>query len=72
MSKITRTTLKTFIRKNDGNLYIMTKSSFDGMTDCVQQNDEPAFRKTGYPKDKVYSRKDYSVTPVQVIEETVP
>ena len=37
MSKITMTTLKSFIRKNDGKLFIRTKSSFDGMTDCVQQ-----------------------------------
>lgn len=37
MSKITMATVKSFIRRNEGKLYIRTKSSFDGMTDCVQQ-----------------------------------
>lgn len=36
MNKITRTTIKSFIKKNFDNLYIKTKTSFDGMTDCVE------------------------------------
>ena len=32
--KITRATIKSFIRKND--IYINVTSSFDGMTDCCQ------------------------------------
>ena len=36
MSKITKTTLKSFIRKNAGNLHVKVRSRFDGMTDCVQ------------------------------------
>jgi hypothetical protein len=40
--RITRTNFKSFIAKNAENLFIMTKSSFDGMTDCVQNlNDMP-------------------------------
>ena len=35
--KPTLATLKSFIRKNLGNLWIRVNSSFDGMTDCVQQ-----------------------------------
>lgn len=34
--KITLSTIKSFIRKNEGALYICAKSRFDGMTDCVQ------------------------------------
>lgn len=37
MAKITMTTIKSFIRKNQGNIYIRTKSSFDGMVDCVKE-----------------------------------
>lgn len=37
MKKITMATIKSFIRKNEGRLFIRTKSSFDGMTDCVQE-----------------------------------
>jgi len=38
MKKITRTTVKTFIKKNQADLYINVKSAFSGMTDgceCV-------------------------------------
>jgi len=35
--KITRATLKSFIKKNKDNLFIKVNSSFDGMTDCVQE-----------------------------------
>lgn len=34
--KITKSTFKSFIRKNDGKLFIQCVSSFDGMTDCVE------------------------------------
>jgi DNA-binding transcriptional regulator LsrR (DeoR family) len=33
--KITLATIKSFIRKNEGKIYIYVKSSFDGMVDCV-------------------------------------
>ena len=36
MSKTTIATLKRFIKKNKSNLFIKKKSSFDGMTDCVE------------------------------------
>ena len=41
MSKrITIATIKSFIRKNNGSLFIDVKSKFDGMVDgCVSQND---------------------------------
>lgn len=35
MSKITRTTIKSFIARNKNGLYIKTKSDFDAMQDCV-------------------------------------
>lgn len=34
--KITMATVKSFVRKNSGNLFINVKSSFDGMTDCCE------------------------------------
>ncbi len=42
--KITKATLKSFVRKNADRLFIMNLSDFDGMTDCVQQNDAARFR----------------------------
>ena len=36
MTKITLTTVKSFIRKNGGKLYINQKSTFDGMVDGVR------------------------------------
>lgn len=35
MSKITLATIKSFIKKNEGKLYIKNESTFDGMVDCV-------------------------------------
>ena len=35
--KITMATLKSFIRKSES-LFVLTESSFDGMTDCVEKN----------------------------------
>lgn len=43
MTKITKTTFKSFLRKNAGNLYILRKSSFSGMTDCVEQLENSGF-----------------------------
>lgn len=36
--KITLATVKKFVRENYDNLYISSRSSFDGMTDCVQSS----------------------------------
>ena len=36
MSKITKATIKSFIKKNFDNLYIKVESDFNGMTDCVE------------------------------------
>ena len=41
-SNPTLTTIKSFIRKNQA-LYISTKSSFDGMVDCVMPCDDKSF-----------------------------
>jgi hypothetical protein len=40
MTKITLATIKSFIRKNEGSLFINVKSYFDGMIDgCTSCND---------------------------------
>lgn len=36
MKKITRATVKSFIKKNQGSLYINVKGQFDGMTDGIE------------------------------------
>jgi len=36
MKKITLATIKSFIKKNEGKLFINVKSRFDGMTDGVE------------------------------------
>lgn len=46
MSKVTKATLKSFLKKNSGNLYILEHSRFDGMIDCVSQTGQEAFIKT--------------------------
>jgi hypothetical protein len=34
--KTTLSTIKSFVKKNEGNLWINVTSDFDGMTDCVE------------------------------------
>lgn len=45
MSKITKATFKSFIKKNRENLLIKRKSSFDGMVDCVMPTENSEFVK---------------------------
>ena len=44
MKKITKATFKSFIRKNEGKLYIMCKSNFDSQDDCVRGNENRSFK----------------------------
>lgn len=44
MKKTTLATIKSFIRRNLADLHIMTTSRFDGMTDCVEQTENPQIR----------------------------
>lgn len=44
MKKITKATLKSFIKNNQGKLYISNKSSFDGMVDCVMPSGNNSFQ----------------------------
>jgi hypothetical protein len=36
MKKTTKATFKSFLKKNEGNLFIQCAGSFDGMSDCVE------------------------------------
>ena len=45
MKKITRTTIKSFIKKNFDDLYISTRSRFNGMIDCVDACADQSFYK---------------------------
>lgn len=44
-NKVTLATVKAFIKNNSNNLYAKTKSSFDGMTDCVQNVEGACYEK---------------------------
>lgn len=43
-SNPTMSTIKSFIKKNEGRLYIKNLSNFDGMVDCVMPCDDNGFR----------------------------
>lgn len=43
MTRITKATFKVFVNKNRERLLIRCESSFDGMTDCVEQARNPQF-----------------------------
>lgn len=44
--RITKSTFKSFIRKNPGKLFINKRSQFDGMIDAVEYNRNSTFVKT--------------------------
>lgn len=43
MSKITKATFKSFLKKNQGNVHIHVGSRFDGMYDCVMPTESSAW-----------------------------
>lgn len=43
MSKITKATFKSFLKKNEGKLYIKTISGFDAMSDCVVSTEDNGY-----------------------------
>lgn len=45
MKKITKTTFKSFIKKNEGNLYIKIESDFDVMQDMIDYSHDAQLRK---------------------------
>lgn len=45
MSKITKSTLKSLVRKNAGKLFIKVASRFDGMVDGVRDSENQSFSK---------------------------
>ena len=56
--KYTMATLKSFIQREakNGNLYIKTKSTFDGMVDCVMPTKDKLFSKVeGIDMDNEHS-----------------
>jgi hypothetical protein len=46
MSKVTKATFKSFLRKNSEKLLVREESSFDGMVDCVERIKNPQFLPT--------------------------
>lgn len=51
--RITKSTFKSFIRKNDGKLFINKRSQFDGMIDGVEYNRDSQFAKV-VPAERVW------------------
>ncbi len=45
--KVTRASIKSFIKKNRKSLYIKVKGRFDGMVDCVVSDTESEFIQAG-------------------------
>lgn len=59
MKKITKATFKSFLRKNEGNIYISVGSRFDGMQDmCVTQ--EGGFQKAELNNDTCDNQCGYT------------
>jgi hypothetical protein len=56
MSKITKTTLKSFLRKNEGNLYLKITCKFDSTSDCVDavEDDFHKVVKTDFMKENTF------------------
>jgi len=44
MAKITLATVKSFMKKNEGKLFVKAKSGFDGMVDCVMPIEGSSFK----------------------------
>jgi hypothetical protein len=42
--KITLATIKSFLRKNEGSLFVSHGYSFDGMTDCCQPSNDTSIK----------------------------
>lgn len=42
--KITMATIKSFVRKNEGSLFVSHGYSFDGMTDCCQPSRDKSIK----------------------------
>jgi len=53
----TMATIKSFIKKNDGKLFIKNLSNFDGMVDCVMPCDDKGFRAVTKP-DEGYNHEN--------------
>jgi len=62
-TKITKATLRSFARRNEGKLYAKEVSSFDGMSDIVEANTKAKFQPTEINNDK----KNYYQTGIQGI-----
>lgn len=60
MTKTTKTTFKSFIKKNAGNLFIQEISDFDGMSDMVEFTPSKQ-RKFVELKKKTLSEMDYRI-----------
>ena len=43
MSKFTKASFKSVLRKNQGNVYIKVTSTFDGMSDCIRSTGNSTF-----------------------------
>lgn len=50
MKKVTRATIKSFIKKNRENLYIKNIHTFDGMIDGTRHMKNPQFEKVSRPE----------------------
>lgn len=54
--RITLATLKSFAKRNSDNLFVKNLSDFDGMTDCVEFEKNPTWKKSRFIDASNYYR----------------
>ena len=55
MAKITKATIKSFIRKNKDKIYIKVRSKFDGMYDCCMEVNNGFHKATASDRNEQYT-----------------
>lgn len=55
MKKITLSTVKSFIKKNSGNIYIDVRAEFDGMIDGLSFNAQGFYKAKPDPRGRSYT-----------------
>jgi len=64
MAKVTMATIKSFVKKNNGKLFIKCKSHFDGMVDCVMPVENDGFTpamQDGYKVEDAWFRRTLGI-----------
>ena len=55
MAKVTMATVKAFVRKNKGRIYVRNLSDFNAMTDCVERSADREFYLAEVEEDSMHT-----------------